>query len=100
MRAMEVNVTALGTKLGVTTIGSDNVELEWGKILSNIRAPIEAMQKGEAKEAWSNAFALLLHAKIAWRNPTMHPKQTYTTEQAKEIFAACKAFTPSLALLV
>jgi hypothetical protein len=74
--------------------------LEWGKILSNLRAPIEAMPKGEVKESWSNAFALLLHAKIAWRNPTMHPKQTYTTEQAMEIFAAFKAFIGSLTLLV
>ena len=30
----------------------------------------------------------LYHVKLAWRNEVMHPKQTYTEEEALEVFAA------------
>jgi hypothetical protein len=99
-RAMERAVLSLGAKMGVTVIDKDNVELEWGKILANLSVPIERMQKGERKDKWSAAFVLLLHTKTAWRNPTMHPKQTYTEEQARDIFGAAKAFMRSLVELV
>jgi hypothetical protein len=99
MRAMEVAVSEIGKVLNVTVVDKDNVNLEWGKILGNIRDPIEKMPKGDRKNEWSHAFTLLLHAKTAWRNPTMHPKQTYTTEQAKEIFACCQSFMKALAEL-
>jgi hypothetical protein len=59
-------------------VDKNNVDLEWGKILSNMSPPIEAMPKGNEKKEWSAAFTLLMHVKQAWRNPTMHPKQTYT----------------------
>jgi hypothetical protein len=100
MRAMESALKVLGVNLNVTVVDKNNVDLEWGKILSNMSAPIEAMPKGNEKEDWSAAFALLVHVKQAWRNPTMHPKQTYTEEQAKEIFAATRSFMNSLADLV
>jgi len=100
MRAMEAVVGVLGAKLNVTIVDKNNMDLEWGKILSNLSAPIEAMPKGKEKEDWSEAFTLLVHVKQAWRNPTMHPKQTYTEEQAKEIFAATRSFMNSLTPLV
>ncbi len=100
MRAMEAALKVLGIKLNVTVVDKDNVDLEWGKILSNLSSQIEYMPKGEPKQRWSSAFSLLLHAKTAWRNPTMHPKQTYTKEQAKEIFAATRSFMNSLTELV
>jgi hypothetical protein len=100
MRAMEAAVKVLGVRLNVTVVDRNNVDLEWGKILSNLSAPIEAMPKGSVKENWSAALMLLVHVKQAWRNPTMHPKQTYTEEQAKEIFAATRSFKISLTALV
>lgn len=92
MRAMEIAVKSLGVKLNVTVIDKDNIDLEWGKILANLSTPIQAMPKGEEKEAWSAAQSFLVYVKIAWRNPTMHPKQTYTEEEAKSIFSAVRAF--------
>ena len=38
--------------------------------------------------------------KLAWRNEVMHPKQTYTEEEALEVFAASKAFMRELASVV
>ncbi|MDR3500368.1 MAG: hypothetical protein P4L72_14210 [Parvibaculum sp.] len=88
MRAMEVVVKRLGKRLGVK-----NVEKEWGKILSDIDGAIRAMPDANEKDKrkknrWSEARANLYHVKQAWRNETMHPKQTYTREQAHEVFAA------------
>lgn len=100
MRAMESSVVALGSKLNATVIDKDNLELEWGKILRNINGAIEALPRGSEKESWSNASSLLLHAKIAWRNPTMHPKQTYTIEQARQIINCCRAFMNAFSELV
>jgi hypothetical protein len=100
MRAMEAVVKVLGDKLNVTVIDKNNVDLEWGKILSNIEDKVAQMPKGEMKDRWSAAFSLLLHTKIAWRNPTMHPKQTYTPEQSRDVFNATRAFIVQLSALV
>ena len=41
-----------------------------------------------------------LHAvRIAWRNDTMHPKATYTEEEAKELLGHVLAFLRHLALI-
>ncbi len=100
MRAMEVIVKRLGKKLGV-----QNVEKDWGKILSDIAAAIEKMPKSTEAEKrrrnrWSEAHTHLYHVKQAWRNDTMHPKQTYTRQQAHEVFAATRVFAAHLAGLV
>lgn len=100
MRAMESVVSQLGDKLDVTIIDKDNVSLTWGKILANMKAPIEKMPKGNLRDLWSEAHALLYHVKEAWRNDTMHPKQTYTYAQAKEVFDATKAFMNRLVALI
>jgi hypothetical protein len=97
---MESSVIAMGSKLNVTVIDKDNIELDWGKILANINRAIEGLPRGAERESWSNATSLLLHAKIAWRNPTMHPKQTYTVEQATEILLCSRSFMKVLAELV
>jgi HEPN domain-containing protein len=100
MRAMEIAVKRLGKRVGV-----QNVDKEWGKILSDIGKGIEAMPfKTEAEKRkrnrWSEVHTHLYHVKQAWRNDTMHPKQTYTREQAHEVFQACRVFMDRLADLV
>lgn len=100
MRAMEVVVQRLGKKLGVA-----NVEKEWGKILSDIHGAIEKMPKGDAREkakrnGWSEAHANLYHVKQAWRNDTMHPKETYDRHEALEVYSATRTFMTHLAGLV
>lgn len=95
MRAMEVAVKVLSSELGI-----ENVEREWGKLLSDIAKAIEPMRKGEKRDEWSAVHANLYHVKQAWRNKTMHPKRTYTEEEAREVFDAMKAFMRQLASLL
>jgi len=95
MRAMEGAVQRLAAKLGVK-----NVDKEWGKLISDIAQAIEAMPKGSDRNRWSETKTHLYHVKQAWRNDTMHPKQTYTFEEARAIFEAVKVFMNGLAALV
>jgi len=37
--------------------------------------------------------------KITWRNPTMHPKATYTDREAEKIIGAVQAFVEDFAAL-
>lgn len=95
-RAMEAAVQALSTKLGIP-----NPEREWGKLLSDIKEKIEAMPKGtEIRNRWSENHTLLYHVKQAWRNDVMHPKESYTDEQAEEVYRATKSFMRNLVPLV
>lgn len=100
MRAMERVVQILGRKLDVTIVDRNNADLDWGKIIANMKTPIEAMPKGSSRDNWSEALSLLAHVKQAWRHPTMHPKQTYTDKQAREIFDATGTFMRRLSTLV
>lgn len=96
MRAMELAVQRLAEVLGK----ANPTEKVWGVILSDIHSAIEAMPKGAARDAWSASHTHLYHVKQAWRNDTMHPKTTYTEEQAQTVFDAVKSFMCHLAPLV
>lgn len=101
MRAMETAVKLAGTVLGAAIVDKNDRELEWGKIVANMKAKIEAKPKDDPhKSDWSEVQSLLFHVKDAWRNTTMHPKQTYTLEEASEVLAAVRAFLRRLAPLV
>lgn len=95
MRAMEDAVKRLGEKLGATT-----ESLEWGKILANMKAPVEGLPKGPNRDAWSEILTLLYHVKQKWRNGTMHPKQTYTNDEATTVYQAVRSFLQHLAPLM
>jgi len=95
MRAMETAVQTLSEKLGI-----ERTELEWGKLLSSMKDKIEPMAKGQMRDRWSENHSLLYHVKQAWRNNTMHPKQTYTEDEAWSVYDAVKSFLGNLALLV
>jgi len=75
-------------------------EREWGKLLSDINKKIEVMPKGDIRDKWSESHTLLYHVKQAWRNTTMHPKQSYTTNEAREVFDAVKSFMRHLVILI
>lgn len=100
MRAMEAAVQAIGAKLGVTIIDKNNVDLEWGKVVANVKNAVEAMPRGDERDQWSEVVTLLYHVKQCWRNSTMHPKQTYTSEEADEVRRAVNGFLRHLAKLV
>lgn len=95
MRAMECAVQALSAKLEI-----EPGDLEWGKLLSAIDEKIKAMPKGDRKDTWSETRSNLYHVKQAWRNKTMHPKRTYTGEEAHGVYTAVRSFMRHLAPLV
>lgn len=95
MRTMECAVQRLSGRLGIT-----NPDRAWGILLSDISKKIEAIPKGGERTKLSEVHAHLYHVKEAWRNDTMHPKQTYTPDEARAIFDATKVFMGALAHLV
>jgi HEPN domain-containing protein len=95
MRAMESAIQALCERLGIS-----NTNREWGKLLSDLHKKIEEMDKGAARNAWSESHAHLYHVKQAWRNDTMHPNEKYTDDEALEVYRAVKAFMSHLATLI
>lgn len=100
MRAMEIAVAALASKLQATTVDKNGVQLPWGPLVSNISDKVKTMPAGNERNNLAEVATLLVHVKDAWRNPTMHPKQTYTEDQAKVVFDAVGAFMKRLAPLI
>lgn len=97
MRAMEGASGAIGTHFKATVINRHGEPLTWGIILGNVKVIVEKLPEGPNKEKWSEVVVLLHYVKIAWRNTTMHPKQTHTKAEAEAIFEAVKAFLRHLA---
>ena len=97
MRAMEFAVQRLGDRLGVTVVDKHNRELPWGQILGNVSGAIERLPVGPERDALSGIHAMLYSVKQAWRNSTMHPRETYTDEEAEALFGAVRAFLATLA---
>jgi hypothetical protein len=101
MRVMEVGVRRLAKRLKVAV----DVRDSWGDILRNLHAPIQAMPQSTAKnKAKRDSFlgieGMLYAVKEAWRNNTMHPKATYTEEEATEIYNSVRTFMRRLAEMV
>ena len=98
MRVMEIGVQELGKKLGVKLVG----EKVWQVILDQTNSVIRTMPAKTAaqkkKQAWfAEASAHLFNVKLAWRNPVMHPKRTYTEEEAKQLLVTVRSFMRHLA---
>ncbi|MGQ3301215.1 hypothetical protein [Reyranella sp.] len=100
MRAMEVAVRVLATRLGITIHPKDSWGLIVGRMDPKIRAmPDNTAAKKRKKDAWSGVASNLHHVGQAWRNSTMHPKKTYTQSEAREVYEAVRAFMTNLASL-
>ncbi len=97
MRAMECAIYAVGKKFSATIIDKHDKRLAWGVIISNINEKVEEILPREERDKWSSIVSLLYHVKECWRNSTMHPKQTYTGEEAEAVFSAVKTFMNRLA---
>ena len=102
MRVMEIGIQALGKKLKVAI----NPETEtWYQIGEHVDKAIRALpaqtdREKKRKARLAAASANLNAVRIAWRNEVMHPKQTYTREEAHEVYRATRAFMDHLASLV
>ena len=94
MLVLEVGVQALGADLGVP----DVLTLTWGQITSQCHAKIKQMPKGPKKVERSEAMAFLDGVRVAWRNETLHPKQTrYNQGQVLDVLTNAKGLMQSLA---
>ena len=97
MRVMEVGVQELGTKLGVSLANEKN----WQNILDEVNKAIKALPaKSPATVGLAQAAANLYAIKLAWRNEVMHPNDTYTLDEAKNLIAQVKIFMEQLAGIV
>jgi hypothetical protein len=94
MRVMEIGTQKFGRKLGVKLATEKN----WQNIIDELNKAIKALDpKAPETRAYAEASAHLFNVKLCWRNPVMHPKQTYGTDEARAIFAAVKNFMSDLA---
>lgn len=94
MRVMETGVQVFGDKLGVPLASEKN----WQNILDEINKAIKALdQKAAQTKAFAGVSSNLYNVKLAWRNEVMHPKQTYTPDEAKKVFSAVESFMCDLA---
>ncbi|MFL6352036.1 MAG: hypothetical protein ACJ74Z_09325 [Bryobacteraceae bacterium] len=101
MRVMEYSVQRFGKKLGITLTDTKT----WQTILNDLNAPIRAMPEKtrlqkKKKEEYAGVHAYLFNVKLAWRNPVMHPKATYTPEEAKDVFRHVNTFLRHLASIL
>src|SRR5579883_390392 len=94
MRVMEIAVQLFGGKLGVTLATEKN----WQNILDEINKAIKSLDlRAPLTKAYAEASAHLYNVKLCWRNAVMHPKQTYTPDEARALFASVKTFIGDLA---
>jgi hypothetical protein len=101
MRIMEVGVQEFGSLLGVPI----PTEKTWQDIMNRVNKAIGLLpentpQEKKIKSNYGAAASHLSNVKIAWRNEVMHPKATYTEEEAEDIFSHVKAFIRYLATIL
>lgn len=98
MRVMELAVQRFGSELGVKLATEQN----WQVILDQVNAAIRKRdpKKDKKAKAYASVASHLYNVKVAWRNEVMHPKQTYTFEEAKAVFDNVKVFMRELTTIL
>jgi hypothetical protein len=102
MRVLEIGLTALGAKFGVSLEHTN-----WNPAIEQIESKIRNMRKDpvwgslpdckEQQEFYAQAASHFGILKDAWRNYTMHTRGVYTEEQAERIFDNVESFMQQLA---
>ena len=97
MRVMEVGLRCLASDLSVAI----DLDKGWQIILNSATSAVKTLKERTAeekkhKEFCAEAAAHLSSVKIAWRNPVMHVRGTYTGEQVEDIFFSCSVIYASL----
>jgi len=101
MRLLERILRRLAKKIKVTF----NPERDtWERILKRLNKKISGMPNQKATQLrriqkWQTIYTDLRAVKDAWRNPTMHPKATYSEEEARHILDTVKALVHDCAKL-
>lgn len=102
MRVMERGVQRLGKKMGVSIPVE---EKDWGLISNHINGALKKLPNSTPKEKrihaqYAKAAVYLDNVRESWRNPTMHPKETYTEEEAENAFRFVKQYMEYLATIL
>lgn len=102
MRMMERGVQRLGKKLKITIPVE---EKDWGAISSHINGALRRLPNSTPSEKrvhsrYAKAAVYLDNVRESWRNPTMHPKETYTEEEAENAFRFVKQFMEHLSAIL
>jgi hypothetical protein len=99
---MEIAIQEIAVTLNVTL----NPKSGWAHILEREFEPaINALpattdDERKRKKGLQQVRAHLHAVRLAWRNDTMHPKDMYTGEQAREILDHVGTFMRSLAAVI
>ncbi len=99
MRVVELGVQKFGRKLKISL---DPKQETWHQIMIHVNNKIASLPSKTAKDKkiksrYAEAAVHLQSVRLAWRNEVMHPKQTYTRQEAHEVFYATRVFMASLA---
>lgn len=97
MRVMELSIQRLGK---IVKIKIDTKESTWYAISQHVEVALKNLPAKTARQKYRKAqiaiaVAHLNAVRIAWRNAVMHPKATYTTDEARVIFANVGLFLQS-----
>jgi HEPN domain-containing protein len=92
-RAMEIAVKRLAARMRVKKPARD----EWQHYINAMNEKINKMPFKTAKQKarraiFSEATNYLFNFKEAWRNPTVHPKKTYTRSEALTVLEGAGAY--------
>jgi hypothetical protein len=96
-RAMELATARLAKRMRVGKPDDD-----WQGFLKAINKAIDAMpyrtkQEREKRTPYAEAAGFSFQFKEAWRNPTAHPKRTYTRQEALDVMNGARAFMDAVA---
>ncbi len=101
MRIMERLVQDFATKVNATKKDGTQLDVkheEWYQIEHAISREIDKMSRGDLKDKYSAALSSLCGVR-GGRALVMHPKQTYTKEQAKTWLESVKLFVEAYSAL-
>ncbi len=102
MRVLEIALTVLGTKFGVSLEHTN-----WQNAIEQLESKVARMNQDptwkalpdckDQQEYYSQVLSYLRTAKDAWRNFTMHKRAKFTEEEAQLLFENVKRFMQKLA---
>lgn len=93
MRVMELYLQAWARKVDIPL--ERTYDKQWQQVINDIRGRLKKLypkEKDPNRVKEEGRLGHLETVKIRWRNPTMHPKATYTEEEAEKIIGAVQAF--------
>lgn len=93
MRAMEVALRVLMVDMAEPY--DPKIHTDWSVILSKCNQHIG--KAGAKQNFYRDAITMLTSVKWSWRNPTMHPTNTYTPNMARDVWESSRIFINHLA---